>query len=261
MSADELRYRNRLIQRDRLRLIERLAAGIAHEINTPLSYVTCNLGVLRAHSERSGPGAGEARADVADLAPIFDQTREGLARIGAVVRRFRSFACSRSTTGEVDVTVGLEATASLAWAELRHRCVLERRFAHLPPIRGDANELNLAFLNILLNAADAVEDGAGRVILETEVDGGEVTVRFVDDGAGIRPEHLPRLFEPFFTTKPPDEGAGLGLSVALEIVEGHGGRIEVESERGRGSAFTVRLPIDGPLAPLAPLAPGQTSSP
>jgi two-component system NtrC family sensor kinase len=136
----------------------------------------------------------------------------------------------------------LDAAQRMARPRLRDGIALERVSAALPPLECAPRELEQVFLNLLLNAADAIGAG-GTIRITTSLEGDRVRVDVADDGAGIAPENLPRVFDPFFTTKPVGEGTGLGLSICYEIVERHGGEIEVSSELGHGTVFSIRLPL------------------
>jgi signal transduction histidine kinase len=226
----------------------RLAAGVAHEINNPLASVIANLAFV-----------GE---ELPDLPPRVRQAlveaREGAVRVGDVVRGLKTFSRPGPTRrGPVDVARELEAALRLANHELRHRAVLGVRIGDLPRVVADAHELGQVFLNLLVNAAQAVpvgraEDHRIDVVALTDPRGW-AQVEICDSGVGIPPEVLGRIFEPFFTTKPLGVGTGLGLAISHGIVTAAGGVIEVESGVGRGSTFRVLLPpgeaLTGPGAP------------
>jgi signal transduction histidine kinase len=145
---------------------------------------------------------------------------------------------------DVDVHRALDESLELLRHHLKQGITVERRYAELGRVRGYAGQLQQVFMNILTNAAQAVDDRTGRIRIETAQIGKDVVVRIADDGPGIAPEVLPRIFDPFFTTKDVGQGSGLGLSIVHGIVERHGGRIDVESALGRGTTFTLTLPQD-----------------
>jgi two-component system, NtrC family, sensor kinase len=250
-----------VVQNEKLASLGRLAAGVAHEINNPLAYVTNNLVVLRRDMQaalgaleayRQGRTADAARleeeADVVYFQQHFartcDKTLEGLQRVRDIVQNLRDFAhLDEAEFKEADLNAALSAALEILGHAARQKDVrLETHFEPLPPVLGHAGKLNQVFLHLLENAVEACERG-GTVTARTRVEGGsEVVVEVQDTGCGISAEHQARLFEPFFTTKPVGQGTGLGLSVSFGIIRDHGGRIEVESAVGKGSTFRVRLP-------------------
>jgi signal transduction histidine kinase len=260
-----------LIQSEKLASLGQLAAGVAHEINNPVAYVTNNLavldrdvtaalGVLDAYRRglddlarvRPDLAAAAARLEenidlayVRDNLPrLFEKSQGGLQRVRDIVRNLCNFArLDEGESKEVDLRSAVESTLEIIAHELKARGVEVRTdFPSLPPVVCHPGQVNQVFLNILMNAVQACAPG-GWVAVRTRLEPGDlVVVEVEDNGCGIRPEHLPHLFEPFFTTKPVGQGTGLGLSVSYGIVRDHGGSIEVNSAPGRGSVFRVRLP-------------------
>jgi two-component system NtrC family sensor kinase len=239
---------------EKLRATERmvslgtLAAGVAHEINNPLSYMLSNLsfvddelGALAAAGEGlQGERGQEARA-------ALKEAISGSARVRDIVRDLKSF--SRGTDdeqrGPVDMRAVLDSCANMASSEIRHRARLVKDYAEVPPVLGNESRLGQLFLNLLVNAAQAIPHGnfqGNEIRLSLTREEGGVLVAVRDTGEGIAPENLARLFDPFFTTKPVGVGTGLGLSICHGIITAMGGRITVESERGRGTTFRVFLP-------------------
>jgi signal transduction histidine kinase/ActR/RegA family two-component response regulator len=262
---------DRLAAAERLAAAGTLAAGVAHEINNPLAWVIANLtyveeGLARLQDEReAAPPAGlqELRAALADAAG-------GAVRIREVVERLRQFIRPgrASPSVPVDLRAEVEAAVAMARNAIVHKARLEVELpASLPPVRGGGHQLHQVFLNLLVNAAQAVPDGASaahRIRVAASAGDREVAVSVEDTGPGIAPEVLPHIFDPFYTTKPAGQGTGLGLSISQSIVHAAGGRIEVESARGQGATFRVVLPIaEGPAAaptppPAAPIpGPGE----
>jgi len=233
-----------LIQTDRMATIGTLAAGVAHELNNPLAYVLLNLGILDKELDQL-IGDPEDRARVrARVATV----QEGSERMAAIVRDLRSFCRPNSPTLlPVDVRQVLESAINMAMNELKGRGGLVRDYTPIPSVVADGARLGQVFLNLLLNAAQALPEGSPHdnevcVVLRPE---GSDRIRFEikDTGHGIAPEILGRIFEPFFTTKPIGIGTGLGLSICQSIVKGMNGELTVKSQPGEGSTFSVVLPL------------------
>jgi signal transduction histidine kinase len=250
-----------LVESEKLASLGRVAAGIAHEINNPIAYVSNNVTVLRRDMQaaldvldayREGRADDAVRlAEQTDLAYFrshfgrtCDKTLEGLQRVRDIVRNLRDFArLDEAELQEADFNAALTSAVEILRHEIKGKDItLETDFRPLPLVLCHSGKINQVFLNLLANAVQACDRG-GRVALRTRAEGEGVVVEVQDNGCGIRPEHRARLFEPFFTTKPVGQGTGLGLSVSFGIIRDHGGAIEVESEVGRGSTFRVRLPL------------------
>lgn len=228
------RAQAQLVQSAKMAAIGRLSAGIAHELNNPLTAILLSAKSLLRHLP-------EASEEHRELTAIVDEVR----RTADIVRGLLDF--SRQTElhrQRVEVNQVLQESLALVRRLIAQRgIVIQELYApDLPRLYLDANRMKQVFLNIITNAADAMPQ-PGQLTLLTERVGEEVGIRIRDTGTGILPEHLHRLFEPFFTTKPVGEGTGLGLSVSLGIVQDHGGRIEVESCVGEGTCFSIMLPI------------------
>ncbi len=239
---------------DRVSAMSALAAGLAHELNNPLAYVTANVGFLAEKAARVVEllsGAPHTPEDVelaGQLADALRETRAGTDRMRAVVRDLATFARpDEETARPVDLRPILESCLNVAWPEIhRHRARLVRDLEPLPPVLGEPGRLSQVFLNLVLNAAQALPEDQPdthqiRVVSRTR-DDGRAVVEVHDTGCGVAPEHLPRIFDPFFTTKAPGAGTGLGLSICHAVVTRLGGTIEVETEVGKGSRFRVVLP-------------------
>lgn len=265
-----------LLQSEKMASIGQLAAGVAHEINNPIGYVHSNLGTLQeylrnlisllgAYDEalhRSGVDAetlGEiqelrVRYDVdfvtQDLPDLLDESREGIDRVCKIVRDLKEF----SHTGRdeswtrVDLHRGLDSTLNIVWNELKYKARISKEYGELPPVECLPSEINQVFMNLLINAGQAIRE-RGEIILRSGCDEREAWVSISDDGVGIAQEEVSKIFNPFFTSKPVGEGTGLGLSISYGIIAKHHGRIEVESALGEGSTFRVVLPIKRPGAP------------
>jgi two-component system NtrC family sensor kinase len=225
--------RQQMGRSEKLASIGRLAAGVAHEINNPLT------GVLTfAHLLRDKPNMEDQ--DRQDLDLIIHETT----RAAEIVRGLLDFARERATIKEpLSINDVIARTIRLIRNQKAFdRIQFEECFAtDLPDVDGNMNQLQQVFLNLSLNACEAMPKG-GTVRINTFGRDGRVVVEFVDNGCGIKAEHFDKIFEPFFTTKPVGKGTGLGLSVSYGIVDQHGGTLEVESEEGKGTKFTMTLP-------------------
>jgi PAS domain S-box-containing protein len=225
-----------------------LAAGMAHEINNPLTYVIANLEYLAERLPQHGPWLGERQAR--EWVAALTEAREGAARVQRIVKDLKDASRSgEDHFGEVDVEQVLESTLKLAANELQHHARIVREYSPVARVGGNASRIGQVFLNLLVNAAHAIREGAAheneiRLVLRMDHKG-RVVVEIRDSGHGIPEEHIGRLFEPFFTTKDVGEGTGLGLFICHRIVTDLGGAIEVESSPGSGSVFRVLLPPSG----------------
>ena len=240
--------RSRLITSGRLAAVGQLAAGIAHEINNPVAYVQSDLNLLDEHwkavkteieKEAPDPALAEILEEGCEM---IEESREGLSRVAAIVRDVGGFSRpSHSERESTDINKLLDSAVRVAHPHLRHCANVERHYAELPLVPCVANELMQVFINLLLNAAHSTEM-VGSIRLATKLAGERVQVEVADDGRGMDPEILEQIFVPFFTTKPVGEGTGLGLSISRQIIEKHGGTIEVESVLGEGTTFRICLP-------------------
>jgi signal transduction histidine kinase len=264
-----------LLQSEKLAAMGQLAAGVAHEINNPIGFVSSNLGSLEGYLQdiftvisayelaEAHLGAGGAFDEVRrlretlnydflkqDLGDLIAESKEGLARVRKIVQDLKDFSRTSETKWEwSDIHQGLDSTLNIVWNELKYHCTVSKHYGVLPPIYCLPAQLNQVFMNLLVNAGQAIE-GPGEITLTTEcLEPGNVCIRISDTGKGIPETSVERIFEPFFTTKPVGQGTGLGLSLVKDIVERHGGRIEVASQVGKGTTFTVVLPIEPPGAP------------
>jgi two-component system NtrC family sensor kinase len=245
----------RLVQSEKMASLGMLVAGIAHEINTPIGAVASMHDTLvRAVSrvrdvldeDLSGGVAGDPRL-VKLLGIIEDANRviaDGTRRVTVIVRRLKSFA--RLDVAELEATdlnEGLDETLTLIHHELRRGVVVHRDFGALPRVECFRGRLNQVFLNLLMNARQAMPSG-GQIRLKTWADDAHVFIAVSDTGVGIAPENLERIFEPGYTTKGVGVGTGLGLSICRQILDEHCGEIWVESTEGEGSTFFLKIPRD-----------------
>ena len=242
--------RAKLLIADRMTSLGTLASGVAHEINNPLSYVIANLRYARDELgalSRPGTPATVSAEQLADLGEVLSEAAEGADRVRFIVRDLKAFSRAEDEKLEqIDVRQSLETALSMTRNELRHRARVVKEFGPVARVKANQARIGQVFLNLLVNAAQAIPAGAAdrnevRVVTRTAPDGG-VVVEVHDTGSGIAPEIRGRLFDPFFTTKAIGVGTGLGLSICHGIVTALGGEIAVESEVGRGSTFRVTLP-------------------
>ena len=247
----------RLRMADRMASVGTLAAGVAHEINNPLAYVVANLGYVGDALART---PGELARQ--ELVEAVREAQDGAERVRRIVRDMKMFSRGDDEVpGPVDVRLVIDAAANVAWNEIRHRARLVKDHAHeLPCAQATESRLGQVFLNLLINAAQAIREGSAaenEIRIASRQQGARVIVTVSDTGAGIEPEVLARLFDPFFTTKRSGEGTGLGLFICQNIVTALGGIITVASEPGRGSAFTVELPVAEVTGPSTRKAPDE----
>jgi signal transduction histidine kinase len=238
--------RRGLVTSGRLAAVGQLAAGIAHEINNPITYVRANLGSLRDLLSRLPEKLPAEHASALDSAlregeELVDESLDGVGRVAAIVRDVKSFSHAGGGPRQV-IELGplLDAVLRVAAPQLRGGAI-QRCYGDVAPVLGDAQELKQVFLNLVINASQAVTGGQA-IRIATEQAGARAIVTVEDQGCGIPPEVLAHIFDPFFTTKRVGEGTGLGLSIAYQIVRNHGGELTVDSEPGRGSTFRVELP-------------------
>ncbi len=250
--TQQRRLQEQLAQADRLSSVGLLAAGVAHEINNPLAYALLNLERLARDLEKQ---AGKVDEDTLDrLLGCLHDSIDGARRVQRIVRDLRSFA--RPDPEErtpVDVNAAVTSAIELAGNQIRFRARLVRDLGPVSPVLGDSGRLAQVFLNLLVNAAHAIEEGHAddnEIRVSSWSDSSFVYVCVADTGGGIPKERVTRLFDPFFTTKEPGRGSGLGLSICHSIVRAHEGRIMVDSEPGRGSRFTVMLPGHSGARPI-----------
>lgn len=256
-----------LIQTEKLASIGQLAAGVAHEINTPIGFVRSNLGTLADYIDtlRDALGRYEELAASGILPEQMQQLRrtldidyieedapalirescDGIDRISRIVQNLRDFSQldSPQEWQEVDLHQGLEATLNLMAGELQQKAEIVRDYGPQPPIECRPRQLNQVFMSLLSNAIQAIDAPPGRIVIRTGARDDAVWVEISDNGCGIAEDIRARIFDPFFTTRPVGQGAGLGLALSYGIVQSHDGRIEMESETGGGTCFRLLLPM------------------
>lgn len=257
---------SQLLQSEKMASVGVLAAGIAHEINNPIGFVNSNLGTLQHYAqdmlkllaayEQAEGALGDTLQEVnrlkekidvqylrEDIGNLLTESLDGLQRVTQIVQDLKDFShVNESGRQYANLEKGLDSTLNVVWNELKYKAEVIKEYGNIPQIECFPSQLNQVFMNLLINAAHAIDE-RGRIVLRTGLDGENVWVEVEDTGKGIASEHLGRIFEPFFTTKPVGKGTGLGLSLSYGIVQKHSGRIEVKSEVGKGSVFRVVLPV------------------
>jgi PAS domain S-box-containing protein len=277
-----------LLQSEKMASIGQLAAGVAHELNNPIGFVNSNLGTLKSYltdifmiidafetacreSEARGPAvdavqALKARKDFdflrQDVLQLLGESTDGLLRVKKIVQDLKDFSRPGETHWQwADLHQGLDSTLNIVWNEIKYKCTVNKAYGELPQVRCLPSQLNQVFMNLLVNAAHAIETQGEITITTRRLDDANVQVRISDTGSGIAPENLGRIFDPFFTTKPVGKGTGLGLAISWGIIQKHHGKIEVTSEAHQGTTFTVTLPIDQPQDEEShAVTPAQTST-
>ncbi len=266
---------NRLLQAEKMASLGQLAAGVAHEINNPIGFVSSNLSTLRRYVQPlldliamysaldlggSNPALQQRITQLTriadldfilhDLPQLLKESEDGLSRVKKIVMDLKDFSrIDQSDWQDADLNQGLESTLNVVQHEIKYRADVRRDYGHLPPVHCLAGQLNQVFMNLIVNASQAIAATAnprGTISLRSYCAAdGWVCVEVGDDGGGMSAEVQRRIFDPFFTTKPVGQGTGLGLSLSFSIVKKHGGRIELESTPGVGSVFRVWLPVQG----------------
>ena len=264
---------NQLLQSEKMASIGQLAAGVAHEINNPIGFVSSNLTTLRQYVDdlMRLVDAGNSAADQLaaepllasvrkvrdeieldylreDLPQLLDESADGLTRVKKIVQDLKDFSrVDQSEWQEADLNAGLESTLNVVRNEVKYKAEVVKALAPLPAVRCIAAQLNQVFMNLIVNASHAIPQ-QGTITLSSGSEGLWAWVQVADNGCGMSDEVKRRIFEPFYTTKEVGKGTGLGLSLSFSIVQRHGGAIQVRTAPGEGSAFRVWVPIGGPDA-------------
>jgi two-component system, NtrC family, sensor kinase len=258
---------NQLLQSEKMASLGQLAAGVAHEINNPIGFVSSNLNSLRhyvsvlfglidSYEKLLEPYPSTApqmeqlkqKADMdflkTDTDELMAESQDGLKRVKDIVQSLKDFSHRGVSEWEfADIHQGLDSTLNIVNNEIKYKANVVKKYGILPPVKCIASQLNQVFMNLLVNAAHAIET-RGVITISTGTENDQVWIEISDNGAGIPPENLMRIFDPFFTTKPIGSGTGLGLSLSYGIVSNHRGKIEVRSEVNIGTSFTIHLPIN-----------------
>jgi two-component system, NtrC family, sensor kinase len=238
---------SQLIQTEKMAALGLLVAGVAHEINTPMGAIHSNNDILTRGVARIrklvGPNADKELIRVLDiLDEVCRNNDTATDRIMKIVRSLRNFArLDEAERKKVNIHEGIESTITLLRHQLKNRIRIVKDFADVPEIECFPNQLNQVFMNILVNAAQAIQE-RGTITVRTFREDDKVKISITDTGVGIPPEHLSKVFDPGFTTKGVGVGTGLGLALCYKIVEDHHGTIEVDSS-SKGTTFTITLPL------------------
>ncbi|VAX34900.1 Circadian input kinase A [hydrothermal vent metagenome] len=264
-----------LIQSEKLASIGQLAAGIAHEINNPVGFISNNLELIRGYSisyekllnlveilkgvvkEKDISKANECVKQIIHLEEelnlkfikesfkeLLADSMEGVERVKKIVIDLRTFAhCDEEKIEEVQIDEIIDGVINIIWNEIKYNADLNKEYGKVPRIKGNPQKLGQVFMNLLLNASQAIKE-RGEIIVKTYCEGQYVCIDIKDTGSGISKENFGKVFDAFYTTKPVGKGKGLGLSVSYEIITKHDGKIIFDSEEGKGTTFTVKLPIN-----------------
>jgi two-component system NtrC family sensor kinase len=281
------RFKAQLLQSDKMASIGQLAAGVAHEINNPIGFIASNLNRLEEYTadlihlmefydrltaavDTPDPGEQELKSVLArvreaessvdldflceDIQAVIHECQEGADRVRRIVADLKDFAHPGVTEPQhADINRCLESTLNMLRNELKYKVTLEKDYGQIPEILCQPHQLNQVFVNILVNAAQAIEK-SGTIRISTRINGDFIRIRITDSGCGMTTEQAKRAFEPFYTTKPVGTGTGMGLYIAFQIIEQHKGQIGVSSQPGRGTTFTIDLPLDAAGAETEPLS-------
>lgn len=258
-----------LVQTEKLTSIGQMAAGVAHEINNPIGFVRSNLATLGDYVHdllavidayaladdlaRKDPSVWEGierarkHSDIdflrEDVVALMSQSREGISRVTQIVQDLKDFSCIDNAEWQLaDIHACLDSVLNVAAHKIRDTAEVVREYGTLPLVYCCPSQLNQVFMNLILNAVEALET-PGQIVLRSGQENNEVWIEIQDTGHGIAPNQLQRIFDPFYTTRPVGSGMGLGLSSSWGVVSKHHGRIDVRSEPGKGSCFRIVLPI------------------
>jgi len=256
LQLEQRAIRDRLVQQEKMAALGALVAGIAHDMHTPIGTITSNSDILTRSLARlrdllagdACPESFRSNPELVRVVKIVDEITKvnqlASDRIVGIVRSLRNFArVDETEVRDANLHDGLDSTLTLVHHELKNRITVHKQYGDLPPVPCHPSQINQVFMNILVNASHAIQ-GPGAITIRTFRDGRWAKVAISDTGAGIPPEHLPRVFETGFTTKGAGVGTGLGLAICAKIIHDHKGRLEVESQPGRGATFTISLPVE-----------------
>lgn len=269
-------FQTKMVHVEKMSSLGQLAAGIAHEINNPVGFILSNMGMMKdyaatlkdvlalyeqlmtfIHEKKSAElhslieeiNSTRKKEDISyimdDLSPLLDESYDGIIRVRDIVQNLKNFARLDTNTAMemADINEGIKSTLKIAHNELKYNCEVKMELGDIPLVECNLSQLNQVFMNLIVNASHAIKDH-GEISIKTERDDEHVIVTISDTGCGIPKENISKLFDPFFTTKEVGKGTGLGLSIVHGIIEAHHATIDVESEVGQGTTFTIRIPIN-----------------
>lgn len=258
-----------LLQSEKMASVGQLAAGIAHEINNPIGFINSNMGSLNNYVNKLFEVIGKYEALIQqgnpspdtlktlhdtrfnadldflqeDIEALVQESLDGLKRVRDIVQALKDFSHVGETDWqEADIHQGIDSTLNIVNNEIKYKVTVVKEYGQLPPVRCVISQINQVVMNLLVNASQAIQE-KGTITISTGCKNDWIWIKVCDTGTGIAPENLSRIFEPFFTTKPVGSGTGLGLSLSYGIIKNHHGRIDVASEPGKGSCFTIHLPL------------------
>jgi two-component system NtrC family sensor kinase len=258
----------KLIQSEKMASLGQLAAGVAHEINNPMGFISSNLSSLEKYFDKitafaqaqdavlHGPqnDDGLSRLEdekkklkidfiMQDGPDLIRESLDGAERVRKIVQDLKGFSrLDDSPHNYVDINDCIDVTLNIIWSELKYKTTVKKEYGDIPKTTCYVQQLNQVFMNIIMNAAHAIHE-KGEITIKTWDKDGSIFVAISDTGRGIPQENLKKIFDPFFTTKEVGKGTGLGLSIVYDIVKKHGGDISVKSSLGKGTTFTIRIPI------------------
>jgi len=267
---------SRILQQEKMASIGQLAAGVAHEINNPVGFIMSNLNSLSRYADKIAEFVNaqaerirsEAARDaehfsallvdmnerkaaikldylLSDLKDIIRESLDGAERVKRIVQDLKSFArVDEAGMKMSDINAGIESTIAIVWNEIKYKATLEKELGDIPLTMCNPGQLNQVFVNILVNAAQAIQD-SGVITVKTWCEHEMIHISISDTGSGIPEDVRNRIFEPFYTTKDVGKGTGLGLSIVYDIVKKHNGNIQIESELGKGTTFVITVPVIG----------------
>jgi len=257
-----------VLQREKMASIGQLAAGVAHEINNPMGFITSNLGTLGKYTKKLTEFINDQTAlctsvqkdelmetlqekrkklkvdyILDDLDALITESLDGAERVKRIVQNLKTFSrVDESEYKDADINECIESTLNIVWNELKYKATMHKEYQSLPPVKCYPQQLNQVFMNLLVNAAHSIEK-QGEITIKTWNGNGFINISISDTGCGIPAENVDKIFEPFFTTKEVGKGTGLGLSISYEIIKKHKGDIMIKSEIGKGTDFTIRIPL------------------
>ena len=237
---------SQLVLSEKMASLGRLVAGVAHELNNPISFIYANVHQLKDYTQklsREDPNAAEVKKLIREIDELIEETQKGSLSVKELVKNLRRFSHVDSEEWQVeDIHNGLETSLLILRPEIKKGIEVTKHYGDIAPVECHPGEINQVFLNILTNAVQAIGE-KGIIHIDTYQEGDSVKIEIADDGKGIGSEHLANIFDPFYSTKEVGEGSGLGLSISMTIINKHNGSIEVESEKEQGTKFIITLPV------------------